>query len=110
MDQQNKENTHEIVGICPSCQASHLRTADEVIRKTDEGTLAHGPCPSCKAGMLILELGRDSFVTSIGVLTELQREEVERMLAEPSINSDDVIAIHEALTTRSVVDNFQQSK
>lgn len=107
MDRKKEENTNEIVGICPSCQEAHLRSDAEVIRSTKEGTLAHGPCPSCKSGMLILELGRDSFVTSIGVLTELQRHEVERIFEKPPINSDDVLAIHEALSTRSIVDNFQ---
>lgn len=108
MDHQNQGKSNEITGVCPVCHTIYSGSEAELIRDTAQATLAYALCAGCGEQFLVLQMYRDSFATTVGVRTELQRHEVERMIAYPAISADDVIGLHQALTTRTAIDNFYQ--
>lgn len=94
--------TSTIAGLCPSCRNTTEQERDSVIKTAGNLQLAHGVCTHCGITLFVMEIGLDTIFRTVGVLTELQRDEVETLWGTSVISEDDVIGIHADLTNRAL--------
>jgi len=90
-----------ILTQCPLCHTSY--TEKDVHFVGDEGAwrMFHCSCDSCGRSMLAIVLEASSFVSSVGVVTDLQAEDAIRFHGASPISSDDCIRVHELLESQS---------
>ena len=74
-----------------------MMRSQDMVRKGAKIAVGHGSCEQCQSTLLSIEMNTDQMTASVGVLTDLQRDEVERFLDGERITADDVIDVHAAL-------------
>ena len=91
----------KIVSCCPFCSNYFSPLDAEVVEEAGNIHLLHIICRHCFGSMVILVLGSELGVSSIGLVTDLTSEEVARFKNEPAVSADEVIATHSYLRTVS---------
>lgn len=88
---------------CPVCNSLYDFGRLEVIQEEDGATLMYIKCSTChSAALSIIALG--SFGIKVAsVITDLEKDEVMRFQEEHSVQSEDVLELHEMLAK---TDNF----
>lgn len=94
-------HTHQhILGHCPVCNLGYEDEAVEVLRRNERITVVHASCVRCgSAAILTVFSGVLGTVTTMGMLTDLAREDIERFWNAPTISVDDVLVAHTLLET-----------
>lgn len=60
--------------------------------------MVHAECRQCKSSTVLMVLsGLMGMVTTIGMLTDMSRDDIERFWNAGEITSDDVLYVHRAL-------------
>ncbi len=83
------------------CQAAYAE--DEVKLLDEQGTtrLFHCFCQRCGHAVLAVVLENAGWVSSVGLVTDLEAPDAIRFQTAPSISSDECIQLHQLLETRS---------
>ncbi len=68
-----------------------------MVKQNGQIAVGHGPCEQCQSTLLSIEMNTERMKAVIGVLTDLQRDEVEKFWNGRRISADDVIDVHAAL-------------
>lgn len=69
-----------------------------VLQQQGNVTVVHAECPRCQsAAILAIMAGMLGMVTTMGMLTDMTRDDVERFKTAETITTDDVLALHTAL-------------
>lgn len=70
----------------------------EVLRKGESVTVVHAECTQCgSAAVLMMLAGMLGIVTTVGMLTDMAREDIERLWSAKEITFDDVLEMHTLL-------------
>jgi hypothetical protein len=96
---QDSQNPEVIIGVCPACQQAVKHTADQMLRSRGDMTLAYGACLSCNTPVFTLMVGRGVVHTSVGVSTDLTQPEIEKFWSARALSENDMLALHELLST-----------
>ncbi|MFH1426689.1 MAG: hypothetical protein ABIG66_04670 [Candidatus Kerfeldbacteria bacterium] len=99
-----------VTSTCPLCGQSINVEAAQRVRSARDVSLDHIECPSCNGGVVLLTITKHGMITAIGLATDMQKPELERFISEAGILEDDIIAIHEAISTRSLIENLKARK
>jgi len=66
-----------------------------VLQQQGSVTVVHAECPRCQSAAILAVLaGMLGIVTTMGMLTDMTREDVERFKDAKVISSDDVLRLH----------------
>ncbi|MDD5251096.1 MAG: hypothetical protein PHT12_00505 [Patescibacteria group bacterium] len=84
----------KLISYCPLCQSSCSPRETHVLGERDDSHLLHIRCGGCSNAILALVLVSSAGVSSVGLVTDLDHEEVERFRVAPSVSTDDVIEMH----------------
>lgn len=68
-----------------------------ILGDNGESRLLHLRCQKCSSSILALVLLSPAGVNSIGLLTDLSFEDVRRFKSGNSVNTDDVLKVHEMM-------------
>ena len=68
-----------------------------ILGDNGESRLLHLRCQKCSSSILALVLMSPGGVSSVGLLTDLSFEDVRRFKSGNSVNTDDVIKVHEMM-------------
>lgn len=80
------------------CRHSYEPERINVLRKGNAVTVVHAQCPRCKSlAILTILSGMLGMVTTMGMLTDMTREDIERFWEAQEITSDDVLQTHVSL-------------
>lgn len=67
----------------------------EVLRKGEHFTMVHAECPRCQSSAILTILsGMLGMVTTVGMLSDLSRSDIERFWDAREITADDVLNVH----------------
>ncbi len=83
---------------CPACEAAYGSAKVSVVAQRGERTAFHVTCPSCKTSTLLTVLQGPAGVMGLGAITDLTRQELQR-LKQPPIGPDAVLDLHVQLRT-----------
>lgn len=82
---------------CPACQKKYDPKRVLLLAEDSRKTALHLECASCGASSLVfISLGRMGAV-SLGMLTDLDREEASRFYGREAVTPDDALAVHRFL-------------
>lgn len=87
----------KLVSYCPLCGSSYTPLKTKVLGEKDESHLLHIQCGNCSNAIIALIMMSSVGVSSVGLVTDLAHDEVDRFKSEPHISTNDVIDTHHLL-------------
>ena len=89
------------LGMCPVCHKKLKDSRLVVIDKSDDSALCCVTCVSC-ASSLMFEVSslEGGMVTTVGILADIQEEDLQMLKTSAPVSYDDVLDIHEYLQQR----------
>lgn len=87
-----------LVKHCPICKHEYARSHAAVVDSTEDTELIHVTCASCHSSMHILVSGSSVGMSVLGMLTDLTREDSEKMISNQEVSEEDVLSLHYMLT------------
>jgi len=86
------------LGSCPSCETGFGSRNASVIKKKPDMSHIYAQCPNCKSSVSVFVFrSRIGFVTTVGILTDMQKEDILRLKRVRPISADDVLELHKIL-------------
>jgi hypothetical protein len=68
-----------------------------LIEEQEQKTIFHATCLRCQTATMVIVSGNQTGIVSIGIATDLDREEVKSKFFGNNINADEVIDVHELI-------------
>jgi hypothetical protein len=87
----------KLISYCPLCESSYNPRQTRVLGEKEDSHLLHIQCGNCSNAILALVLISAVGVSSVGLITDLCHDEVDRFKDAPAISTDDVIEVHHLL-------------
>jgi hypothetical protein len=87
----------KLISYCPLCESSYNPSSAQVLGEKDDSHLLHIRCGQCSNAIIALVLISTAGISSVGLVTDLAFDEVNRFKSEASVSTDDVIEMHHLL-------------
>jgi hypothetical protein len=87
----------KLISYCPLCESSYNPQQTRVLGEKDDSHLLHIQCGNCSNAIIALVLISAVGVSSVGLVTDLAYQEVDRFKEARAVSTDDVIEVHHAL-------------
>lgn len=88
----------KLISYCPLCESSYNPQEAKVLGEKDDSHLLHIQCGNCSNAIIALVLISSVGVSSVGMVTDLAFDEVDRFKQAPAVSTDDVIETHHLLS------------
>ncbi|MBU0661203.1 hypothetical protein KKG22_03415 [Patescibacteria group bacterium] len=101
--------THDQISLtktCPLCGEHYDKGNICIVEEGEEAQLYHVTCQSCHHAMLAFILSSEKGVGTIGMLTDLHLDDVNRLRHKPAIKQDDIIVFHSLLKQQQFIYSF----
>lgn len=95
---------------CPWCEQPFKDLQVSLLAEHDSLQLFHFQCQSCQVNILALVSVAGLVVTSVGVVSDLERTDVQSFLQAKPIQPDDVLKLHQALAQPKHIRQFKTIK
>lgn len=86
---------------CPLCESNFNPAETNILGEKSDSHLLHIQCSNCRNAIIALVLISSVGVSSVGVVTDLGFQEVQRLKSERTVSTDDVIDAHHLLNDES---------
>lgn len=93
----------KLVSVCPVCQKD-TATEAHVLRADRTSGLVHVSCGHCEHAMMAHLERQQGGVNCVGIVTDLSLTDARRSMRRPAVAVDEVLAVHEALTSGTFAD------
>ncbi|MFA5021567.1 MAG: hypothetical protein WC508_00590 [Patescibacteria group bacterium] len=101
-------NTPTLITHCPVCNVRYNPLEAKVLEEGDNAHLIYIKCKVCRAAILALIITNSLGVSSLGLITDLDTDDVLKFRSAKPISCDDVIEIHQLLSKQKVlIDCFE---
>lgn len=98
-----EKNITQYLGRCPFCQAKFGDNDALVILKENESTLLHVDCKFCKSSVILNVIEkRGDYITTVGIMSDLIKDDILRFKNKPEISYEEVIELHKFLKTKTI--------
>lgn len=88
-----------VLTACPFCSVHYTMRAARVLAQKDDAHVVHIECRNCGGSIIALILAGNPGPQSVGVVTDLRREEVAKFSNNLRVSDDDVIELHAQVST-----------
>lgn len=95
-----------IIARCPVCNLKYDPVEARILEEKQNVHLAYIKCYNCQAAILALIMNNGMGITSVGLITDLSADEVIKFKSKSTINSNDVIEIHQLLEKQKVLIDY----
>lgn len=86
------------LGSCSVCEISFQPRSANLISRKDEVTQIYAQCSNCKSSVIIFVLkSAMGFVTTVGMLTDMTKRDLEKFSKTNPITADDILELHKSL-------------
>ncbi len=86
-----------VLTACPFCDSHYAIRAARVIAQKEDAHVVHIECVQCGGSIVALILANGTGPQSIGIMTDLARDEVAKFSSSTVVNEDDAVSLHEHL-------------
>ncbi|MBI4458059.1 hypothetical protein HY633_03800 [Candidatus Uhrbacteria bacterium] len=86
-----------LISYCPLCESSYDPREARVLGEKEDSHLLHIQCGNCSNAIIALVLISSVGVSSVGLVTDLSYDDVQRFRKVGSVSTDDVIEVHGAM-------------
>ncbi|HEU0051077.1 MAG TPA: hypothetical protein VFQ60_03415 [Patescibacteria group bacterium] len=94
-------NPSRILAQCPLCQAAYQQGEVHLLGERGSTQLFHCSCKSCGYSVLAVVLENSGWVSSVGLVTDLEVRDAIRFQSFSSITTDECIEFHRELEGKS---------
>lgn len=84
----------KLMRFCPLCKNEFGEEAVRILEQNNAMNLLHITCPRCLGAMLALVLITNLGMSSVGVMTDLDADDVIKLYNKKSISEDDLFDFH----------------
>lgn len=91
----------KLIAHCPVCQTSYGDQAIRLVGERGTSRLFHCTCASCGHAMLAVILENAGWVSSIGMITDLEANDAARFQKLEMISANECVQIHQGLEHQS---------
>lgn len=103
----NLFNDHQaLITHCPVCGLRYNPLEAKVVEEVNNAHLIHIKCRHCQATILAVVFISSLGVSSVGIVTDLESDEIIKFKSAKPINCDDVIEIHQLLNRQKVLIDY----
>lgn len=92
----------KIISHCPVCHYNYNPVEAKVLEESDDAHLIYIKCRRCQSAILALVLANAFGVSSIGLITDLDSQEVAKFKELEAVSGDDVLSVYESLQNGSL--------
>lgn len=86
----------KLISFCPLCETHYNPTEAQIVGESENSHMLHITCKKCQNAILACVLVSQGGVHSIGLVTDLNFEDVLKFRSAPDISVDDVLDMHGA--------------
>ncbi|MFA5995472.1 MAG: hypothetical protein WCW27_04145 [Patescibacteria group bacterium] len=99
----------KIIAHCPICSADKQALQSNIVNHRNNAELLHIQCQACQGAVVALVFSSGSIVSSIGLLTDLTREEVLKFQNKSLLSEDYLIDLHHFFNQTAAPEKILQS-
>lgn len=88
-----------LVSFCPICNTHYNPLTAQILEEREDAHLVHAVCRKCGSSIVALVLTGGLGISSVGLVTDLNGQEVLKFRNVGAIQPDDVIEAHRLLHT-----------
>ena len=92
----------QIISRCPVCNNKHRPIEAKILEEKEDARLIYIKCRFCQASVLAVILAGNVGIISLGIVTDLDSDEVLKFKARSGVTSDDVLEVHQFLAKNKV--------
>lgn len=93
----NVEEGMRLIQQCPLCEAVYEPLEIKVLDEREGMHLVHVTCKKCSHSVVALIMNQPNGLSSMGLITDAEPEDLARLKTNDSVNWDDCIAWHNFL-------------
>ena len=82
---------------CPLCDKKYQYGKTLLLEEAEDRTTFHLTCDSCKTAILVFVSAGKLGIVSIGMITDLSREEAKKLFGQEAVTANQVIEVHQFL-------------
>lgn len=86
-----------IVSFCPLCETKFQIKRAKVIEENEDGQLLHMTCSKCKTSILAVINLTQTGLTTMGVVSDLASDEVQRYQSVEEIEADELLNFYRGM-------------
>ncbi len=91
------EEAGHIVSRCPLCNASYRMEDAQVVETNEDSSMVYVECARCKSSIVAVVAMSGMGMVSLGMVTDMTREDVERFRAAPSMSGNELLEMIQLL-------------
>ncbi len=84
----------KLISRCPLCTEQYRPFQASIVEEKEDAQLLHIQCHKCHCNMVALIVSGHMGLTSVGLITDLTSDDVERFKDSPAISQDQVLAAY----------------
>lgn len=97
----NKTNNFSLLSDCSVCKKKLKNNDLTVIFERGMKTIFHTTCSNCHTSSIISLSGGQKGLLGVGILTDLDKEEVKKKLLMDAISADEIIEVYKSINKLS---------
>ena len=102
MKQDKKNRNENVLESCFFCNSYYSQNDFLMLEERDQKTVFHVTCPKCNTSALIYSSITNAGIVNMGLATDLDKKEAKRMFRDNTIDTDDILEMHEFLYNQNV--------
>ncbi|MBI1888418.1 MAG: hypothetical protein HYS15_00570 [Candidatus Spechtbacteria bacterium] len=89
---------NRFLGNCPVCDKKFTTSSTSLLEERGEMRTLYVECAKCDTSVVLgVMRNAPGIVTTVGMLTDMRREDIDRMKDFPPLTFDDVLEVHRYL-------------
>lgn len=88
----------KLISRCPLCSEAYRPFQASIVEEKEEAQLLHIQCHKCHCNMVALIVNGHMGLTSVGLITDLTSDDVERFKDSQAISQDQVLGAYALFT------------
>ncbi|MFB6225991.1 MAG: hypothetical protein ABEJ02_01425 [Candidatus Paceibacteria bacterium] len=99
--EEKAEQALSFIQECPVCDLDFEIDGARILRQKGNVSLVHITCQECLSSVLAVVLMTDIGASSLGILTDLEPEDVLKQEHAPNLNHDHILELHQLLEDKN---------
>ncbi|MBU0731781.1 hypothetical protein KKC88_02775 [Patescibacteria group bacterium] len=95
-----QEALRKLISQCPICNAKNSTFNIKVLDEKEDAQLTYIRCRQCGGRLMALIMANGPIVSSIGLITDLNEDDIIRFRDSGPVTEDDLLKLHENLKGR----------
>ena len=93
----------KLISYCPLCNTHYNPSEAKILEQKEGAHLIHVECGNCRSSIVAVVITGGIGISSVGLVTDLNSEDVMRFKNEDYLNEDDVLKAYQFLRDGTVM-------